>query len=115
MIPATWRTRALRDGLTWVGWSFPGNAYDCGSGHLAFMAVNHGGGGGYGYHWWRLDQKNGFWSQKDGGNPATNLDDSDQLILNPLEADRGFYTESGGFYCVCGGMMDLKTIFDINP
>jgi len=98
------RDGALSDGLTWVGWTFPGNTYDCGNGHLVFMAVAPG----YDYHWWRLDQVKGVWSHKPGGTPAKNVDNSSNTITNPLLANRGAYTDNGGFYCTCGGMANIN-------
>ncbi|NGP89903.1 hypothetical protein [Fodinibius halophilus] len=54
---------------------------------------------GVDYHWYRKDQ-NGKWSHKLGGTPATNLDNSGNLISNPKTADRGNYTLFCGCFCV---------------
>lgn len=97
------RQAALNDGLTWVGWNFPGNGYTCaGSGTLVFMTVAPG----VDYHWYRLDKANGKWTHKPGGTAATDLDAGNNLISNPLTANRNYgslnYTDNGGFYCTCG-------------
>jgi hypothetical protein len=105
------RDAALSDGLTWVGWTYPGNTYSCGSGHLVFMAIDPG----VDYHWWRLDQETGAWSHKPAWTPAVNEDASYNPISNPLASDRDFtswfapnYTDNGGFYCTCGGLADIN-------
>lgn len=50
------------------------------------------------YHFVRQDQ-NGTWSHKPGNSKATNKDFSNNLIINPLEADLGEYkTLCGIFY-----------------
>jgi len=97
------RQAALNDGLSWVGWNFPGNNYTCpGSGTLVFMTVAPG----VDYHWYRLDKANGKWTHKPGGTQATDKDASNNLITNPLLANRNYgglnYTDNGGFYCTCG-------------
>jgi hypothetical protein len=96
---------ALSDGLTFVGWTFPGNNYDCGKGHLLFMTIAPG----IDFHWMRVDQSGlGAWSHKPGGTPAKNVDNSNNTITNPLTADRGIYTDNGGFYCTCGGLANIN-------
>lgn len=52
------------------------------------------------YHWYRRD-RDGKWSHKPGGTPATNLDNSGNVITDPQTADRGPYTVFCGCYCVC--------------
>lgn len=54
---------------------------------------------GWDYHWYRKD-RDGKWSHKLGGTPATNLDNSGNLITNPRTADRGSYTTFCGCFCV---------------
>jgi hypothetical protein len=98
-----WRAAALRDGLRWVGWEFPGNTYDCGNGHLMHMGLSGTPDRVSADHFWRLDQENGRWSHKTLGGPARNTDFSGAPILNPLLANRASYTVNGGFYCTCGG------------
>jgi len=52
---------------------------------------------GYDYHWYRLDD-NGKWSHKPGSTPATNKDNSNNLITDPKNCDRGPYSEFCGYY-----------------
>jgi hypothetical protein len=92
------RVAAESDGLIWVGDSFPGNAYDCGDGHLVFVMISPGVVGGY--HWLRLDQLNGRWSGKNSSTAATNLDANGNPISNPLQASFGM--TPAGFYCAPG-------------
>lgn len=103
------RQAALNDGLTWVGWTFPGNSYTCpGAGTLVFMTVAPG----VDYHWYRLDKANGKWTHKPGGSPATDVDASGLTITNPLTANRNYgglnYTDNGGFYCTCGSDANVR-------
>ncbi len=51
------------------------------------------------YHWYRKD-RDGKWSHKMGGTPATNLDNSGNIITDPRTADRGRYTIFCGCFCV---------------
>jgi hypothetical protein len=52
------------------------------------------------YHWYRRDVDT-MWSHKPGSWPATNQDNSGQLISDPRACDRGPYTSFCGFYhCV---------------
>lgn len=51
------------------------------------------------FHWYRKD-RDGKWSHKPGGTPATNLDNSGNIITDPRTADRGNYTVFGGCFCV---------------
>lgn len=103
------RSAALNDGLTWVGWNFPGNTYTCpNSGTLVFMTVAPQTD----YHWYRLDKANAKWTHKPGGSPATDVDASGNQISNPLTANRNYgglnYTDNGGFYCTCGGDANVR-------
>ena len=52
---------------------------------------------GYDYHWYRLDE-NGMWTHKAGGTPATQFDNSGNLISDPRTANRGIYTQFCGFF-----------------
>lgn len=54
---------------------------------------------GQDFHWYRFDS-NGRWSHKPGGTPATDRDNSGQVILNPEIADRGIYTDFCGYFLV---------------
>jgi hypothetical protein len=95
----------LNDGLLFVGWTFPGNTYDCGNGHLVYMAV-------WDYedfHFWRVDQTGlGAWSHKAGSISAQNVDWNGNTITNPLTSNVGQYTDNGGFYCTCGGSVNIN-------
>ncbi len=58
------------------------------------------------YHWYRQDS-NGLWSQKHGNGPATNLDESGNLITNPETCNRDGsaagmpnYTDFCGYFYV---------------
>ena len=53
----------------------------------------------YDYHWYRQDA-DGYWSHKPGTTPASFIDDSDNLILDPAVADRGDYTNFLGYFAV---------------
>lgn len=98
-----WRDAALRDGLRWVGWEFPGNTYDCGNGHLLHMGLEGTPERTVTDHYWRFDHENGRWSHKSFGTPARNTDFSGAPIFNPLLGNRGGFPVNGGFYCTCGG------------
>jgi hypothetical protein len=54
---------------------------------------------GHDFHWYRQD-RDGRWSHKPGGGPATNLDARGRPIADPRSADRGPYHIFCGFYCV---------------
>jgi hypothetical protein len=55
------------------------------------------------FHFYRQDN-NGMWSHKPGSSAVTNLDASQQPIINPETADRAYrrrnYDEKCSFYCV---------------
>jgi hypothetical protein len=55
---------------------------------------------GVGSRWYRLDS-NGKWSYKTATSAVSNLDDSGQLIGDPLTASRGIYSVFGGYFCAC--------------
>lgn len=48
------------------------------------------------FHWYRQD-KSGCWSHKPGGTAARNTDNSNKIITNPQNADRGNYTQFCSF------------------
>jgi hypothetical protein len=52
---------------------------------------------GVDYHWYRQD-RNGRWTHKPGGTKATNVDNSGAVITNPETANRGGYTQFGGYF-----------------
>jgi len=54
---------------------------------------------GVDYHWYRKD-RDGKWTHKMGGTPATNVDSSGNPITDPRTADRGNYTVFCGCFCV---------------
>lgn len=75
------------------------------------------------YHWYRLDD-NGRWSHKPGGNPATDLDASDNQIANPETADRYYYYQADyildystfcGYYCVDKKFVEINGWRACNP
>lgn len=51
------------------------------------------------YHFYRQDN-NDLWSHKDGGKPATNLDNSNRIISDPKTADRGRYNLFCGYLSI---------------
>jgi hypothetical protein len=55
---------------------------------------------GTAYHWYRRDL-DGHWSHKMPGMPATNLDNSGNIISDVEMADRGAFTDFGGYFCAC--------------
>jgi hypothetical protein len=52
---------------------------------------------GVDYHWYRQD-RNGLWTHKPGQTAATNVDNSGAAITNPETANRGNYTQFGGYF-----------------
>ena len=62
---------------------------------------------GWDFHWYRKD-RDGRWSHKPGGTPATNLDGSGNIITDPRTADRGPYTVFCGCYCVCKSKVHIN-------
>lgn len=76
----------IRDGLT------PLSGPDAGNQCLILLVIWPGED----YHFYRLDN-NGYWSHKSGRTPARNVDDSNNLIRNPIFADRGPYTIIAGY------------------
>lgn len=51
------------------------------------------------YHWYRQND-DGTWSHKRGINGISDVDDSDNIIYNPQECDRGMYENFVGFYMI---------------
>src|SRR5713226_4586825 len=64
-------------------------------GHLVALVMAPG----YDYHWYRKG-RNGYWTHKVGGSPATNLDNNSNLIPDPRTAARGVYTQFCTFMVV---------------
>lgn len=67
-------------------------------GHLVALVVEPDSD----YHWYRKG-RNGKWSHKMGGSPATLLDDSGDPISDPRTADRSGYTDFCTFMQVIHG------------
>ncbi|HDR5271096.1 TPA: hypothetical protein QCS34_004826, partial [Bacillus thuringiensis] len=55
------------------------------------------------YHWYR-QCSNGNWAHKPGQTPAVDVDNSNQIIIDPSIADRGDYT------VFCGYMLSPKSV-----
>jgi hypothetical protein len=87
---------AVSDGLVTVDCD---HGCGCSKCHHQVALVIAPGPGFRDFHWYRKD-RDGRWSHKPGGTPATNLDNSGNLILDPRTADRGLYTIFCGCYCV---------------
>jgi len=71
-------------------------------GHLVALVIAPG----WDFHWYRKG-RNGYWSHKPGGTPATNVDNSGQLIPDPRTADRGPYTNFCTFMIVMHGHIKI--------
>ena len=71
---------AIRDGLTTIEADTECKA----CGHKVALVIDPNWPD---YHWYRKD-RNGMWSHKGGGGPASNLDYSDNTIADPRNADR---------------------------
>ncbi len=54
----------------------------------------------YDYHWYRRDQ-NGRWSHKRGRLSVMDTDHAGQPIVDPSTANRSFYQDFCGFFCMC--------------
>lgn len=72
-------------------------------GHLVALVV----GPGWDFHWYRKG-RNGLWTHKPGGTPATNVDNSGNLITDPRTADRGNYTDFCTFMVVMHGHVKIQ-------
>ena len=72
-------------------------------GHLVALVMAPG----YDYHWYRKG-RNGYWTHKVGGSPATNLDNNSNLIPDPRTAARGVYSQFCTFMVVMHGHIKLK-------
>ena len=64
------------------------------------------------YHYY-LQNKNGYWSHKDGGSEATNLDQNGNKIIDPKYASRK-YPDFCGYYCVPSNN-NIKTYHSNSP
>jgi hypothetical protein len=72
-------------------------------GHLVALVIAPGGD----FHWYRKG-RNGYWTHKPGGTPATNLDNSEVTISDPRTADRGPYTDFCSFMVVMHGHIKIN-------
>ncbi|HYG62486.1 MAG TPA: LamG domain-containing protein [Thermoanaerobaculia bacterium] len=81
---------AVADGLQPIS-GYPSYVLDLKTGVALVVAP------GIDYHWYRLDD-DGTWTHKPGNSPATNRDNSGNIITDPRTANRGIYTEFCGFY-----------------
>jgi hypothetical protein len=72
-------------------------------GHLLALVV----GPGWDFHWYRKG-RNGLWTHKPGGTPATNRDNSGAIIPDPRTADRGNYTDFCTFMTVMHGHIKIR-------
>jgi hypothetical protein len=72
-------------------------------GHLVALVIAPG----WDFHWYRKG-RNGRWTHKPGGTPATNLDNSGHLIPDPRTADRGPYTDFCTFMVVMHGHIKIR-------
>lgn len=52
------------------------------------------------FHWYRKN-KEGFWSHKPGGTKVRNVDNSNKLITDPANCNRGPYTKFCGYFYTC--------------
>ena len=59
------------------------------------------------YHWYRKG-RNGYWTHKPGGTPATNVDNGGNLISDPRTANRGPYKVFCTFMVVMHGHIKLR-------
>lgn len=79
----------------------PNNKERCKKGYYKISLVNSPG---QDYHYYRQD-KEGYWSHKNGEGKATNLDSSNQLIYDPQFCNRQTsstrnYSDFCGYFCV---------------
>ena len=72
-------------------------------GHLVALVVAPG----IDFHWYRKSI-NGLWTHKPGSTPATNLDNSGNIIPDPRTADRGPYTDFCTFMVVKHGHIKIR-------
>lgn len=97
---ASVRPAALKDDLI----DAPGANNKCPKeGHLVALVIAPGGD----FHWYRKG-RNGYWTHKPGGTPATNVDNSNHLISDPRTANRGPYTDFCTFMIVMHGHIKIR-------
>lgn len=97
---ASVRPAALADDLI----DSPGANNKCPKeGHLVALVIAPG----FDFHWYRKG-RNGYWTHKFGGTPATNVDNSNNLIPDPRAANRGPYTDFCTFMIVMHGHIKIR-------
>ena len=84
---------ATADGLTPVNCDEGCGCSECR--HQVALVISPG----HDYHWYRKD-RDGRWTHKMGWTPATNVDNSGNIVTDPRTADRGSYTVFCGCFCV---------------
>ena len=72
-------------------------------GHLVALVIAPGSD----FHWYRKG-RNGYWTHKPGGTPATNVDNNGALIPDPRSANRGAYTDFCTFMVVMHGHIKIR-------
>ncbi len=72
-------------------------------GHLVALVIAPG----WDFHWYRKG-KDGMWTHKPGGTPATNVDNAGHVITDPRTADRGPYTDFCQFMIVMHGHIKIS-------
>jgi hypothetical protein len=87
---------ALCDGLHRRYDCFPSTEYPR---YLVAMVVAPGPGF-IDFHWYRK-MREGFWGHKPGGTPVRNVDNSNNVIWDPLNCNRGPYTIFCGYFYTC--------------
>jgi hypothetical protein len=97
---ASVRPAALADDLI----DSPGANNKCPKeGHLVALVIAPG----WDFHWYRKG-RNGYWTHKPGGTPATNVDNSNALIPDPRTANRGPYTNFCTFMVAMHGHIKIR-------
>lgn len=72
-------------------------------GHLVALVISPG----WDYHWYRKGRV-GYWTHKMGNSPATDVDNSGNLIPDPRTANRGSYTIFCTFMVVMHGHIKIN-------
>ena len=72
-------------------------------GHLVALVISPG----FDYHWYRKGRA-GYWTHKMGNSPATDVDNSGNLIPDPRTANRGSYTTFCTFMVVMHGHTKIR-------
>ena len=72
-------------------------------GHLVALVIAPA----WDFHWYRKG-RNGYWTHKPGGTPATNVDNNGVFISDPRTAARGPYTDFCTFMVVMHGHIKIR-------